>query len=157
MWELIGITAIVLGIVAVTRLKACRDAIRKQEERLDHLGEKITNIEKSLGIVYEKLPALRNLEKRSIRSVQIGITTLGLGILIGHYIAGTTLGTFWPIDAKVIYNNIIWAGYFAGFLIAHFYKWRGRWMAFLAMLGFAILIFTNIMIIFIDNTFHQFQ
>jgi ABC-type uncharacterized transport system permease subunit len=110
-----------------------------------------------LGIIYEKLPALRNLEKRSIRSVQIGIITLGLGILIGHYIAGTALGTFWPMDAKVIYNNIIWAGYFTGFLIAHLYKWRGRWMAYLAMLGFAILIFTNIMIIFIDNTFHQFQ
>jgi len=93
----------------------------------------------------------------SIRSVQIGIFTLGSGILIGHYIAGSTLGTFWPIDAKVIYNNIIWAGYFVGFIIAQIYKWRGRWMAYLAMVGFGILIFTNIMIIFIDSTFHQFQ
>jgi len=34
---------------------------------------------------------------------------------------------------------------------------RGKWMAYLAMFGFGILIRATIMIIFIDNTFHQFQ
>ena len=110
-----------------------------------------------LGVVYEKLPPLRNLERLSIRSVQIGIITLGLGIILGHLQAKEVLGTYWPIDPKVIYNNIIWFGYFLGLVIAQIYKWRGRWMAYLAMAGFVILIFTNIMIIFIENTFHQFQ
>jgi ABC-type uncharacterized transport system permease subunit len=110
-----------------------------------------------LGLIYEKLPPLRLLERMSIRSVQIGIITLGLGILVGHLHAWDVLGTYWPIDAKVIYNNIIWFGYFIGFIIAQIYKWRGRWMAYLAMVGFGILIFTNIMIIFIDSTFHQFK
>ena len=109
-----------------------------------------------LGIIYEKLPALRNLERLSIRSVQIGIITLGLGIFIGHLQAKQTFGTYWPMDPKVIYNNIIWLGYFLGLVIAQLYKWRGRWMAYMAMIGFVILIFTNIMIIFIDSTFHQF-
>lgn len=110
-----------------------------------------------LGLIYEKLPSLGHLERLSIRSVQIGIITLGLGILAGHLHAGDVLGTYWPVDAKVIYNNLIWFGYFIGFSIAQIYKWRGRWMAYLAMVGFAILILSNIMIIFIDNTFHQFQ
>jgi len=110
-----------------------------------------------LGIVYEKLPPLRTLERLSIRSVQIGVVTLGLGILLGHFQAKLVLGTYWPMDPKVIYNNIIWFGYFLGFVIAQIYKWRGRWMAYLAILGFGILIFTNIMIIFIEYTFHQFQ
>jgi ABC-type uncharacterized transport system permease subunit len=109
-----------------------------------------------LGIIYEKLPPLRNLERLSIRSIQIGIVTLGLGILVGHLQAKQMLGTYWPMDPKVIYNNIIWFAYFLGLIIAQIYRWRGRWMAYLAMLGFAILIFANIMIIFIDNTFHQF-
>jgi ABC-type uncharacterized transport system permease subunit len=109
------------------------------------------------GLIYEKLPSLGHLERLSIRSVQIGIITLGLGILVGHLHAGDALGTYWPIDVKVIYNNIIWFGYFIGLIIAQIYKWRGRWMAYLAMVGFGILILTNIMIIFIDNTFHQFQ
>jgi ABC-type uncharacterized transport system permease subunit len=109
------------------------------------------------GLIYEKLPSLGHLERLSIRSVQIGIITLGLGILAGHIHAGDALGTYWPIDEKVIYNNIIWFGYFVGFIITQVYKWRGRWMAYIAMVGFGILIFTNILIIFIDNTFHQFQ
>jgi len=109
-----------------------------------------------LGIISEKLPSLRNLERLSIRSVQIGIITLGLGIFIGHLIAKQILGTFWPVDPKVIYSNIIWIGYFLGLVIAQIYKWRGRWMAYLAMTGFGILILTNFMIIFIDTTFHQF-
>jgi HemX protein len=110
-----------------------------------------------LGVIYEKLPPLRNLEKLSIRSVQIGVITLGIGILIGHFQAKDALGTYWPMDPKVIYNNIIWFCYFLGLIIAQMYKWRGRWMAYLAIVGFGILIFTNIMIIFIDQTFHQFQ
>ena len=109
------------------------------------------------GIIYEKLPSLGHLERLSIRSVKIGIITLGLGILVGHLHAGDALGTYWPIDDKVIYNNIIWFGYFIGFFITQVYKWRGRWMAYLAMVGFGVLIITNIMIIFIDYTFHQFQ
>lgn len=109
-----------------------------------------------LGIIYEKLPPLRNLERLSIRSVQIGIITLGLGIILGHLQAKEVLGTYWPMDPKVIYNNIIWFGYFLGLVIAQLNKWRGRWMAYLALSGFAILIFTNLMIIFIDKTFHQF-
>jgi HemX protein len=109
------------------------------------------------GLIYEKLPSLGHLERLSISSVQIGIITLGLGILIGHLHAGDALGTYWPIDKKVIYNNIIWFGYFTGFLIAQIYNWRGRWMAYLAMVGFVILILANITLLFIKNTFHQFQ
>jgi ABC-type uncharacterized transport system permease subunit len=89
-----------------------------------------------LGIIYEKLPPLRNLERLSIRAVQIGIITLGLGILAGHFQAKEVLGTYWPIDPKVIYNNIIWFCYFLGLVIAQIFKWRGRWMAYLAMVGF---------------------
>lgn len=109
-----------------------------------------------LGTIYEKLPPLRNLERLSIHTIQIGIITLGLGIFVGHLLSKQLLGTYWPMDPKVIYNNVIWFAYFLGLIIAQLYKWRGRWMAYLAMLGFGILIFTNIMIIFIKDTFHQF-
>lgn len=54
MWELIGLVAIMLSIVAVTTLQTCRDAIKRQEKRVDYLGEKVVNLEKSLGIVPEK-------------------------------------------------------------------------------------------------------
>lgn len=110
-----------------------------------------------LGVVYDKLPSLRLLEQMSIRAVQIGIMALGLGILFGHLHSLKVFGTFWPWDAKVIFSDGIWLGYFVGYVIAQMFKWRGRWMAYLSMVGFVILVLTNITIIFIKNTFHQFQ
>lgn len=110
-----------------------------------------------LGLIYEKLPPLNLLERISINSVRIGIISLGLGILIGHIRAGYLFHTFWPLDMKVIFSDIIWFGYFTGYIIAQLNKWRGRWMAYLSMAGFAVFILVNILIIFIDNTFHRFQ
>lgn len=110
-----------------------------------------------LGLIYEKLPPLNLLERISINSVRIGIISLGLGILIGHLRAGYLFDTFWPLDVKVIFSDIIWFGYITGYLIAQLNKWRGRWMAYLSMAGFAIFILVNVLIIFIDNTFHRFQ
>lgn len=110
-----------------------------------------------LGVVYEKLPSLRLLEQMSIRSVQIGIIALGLGILFGHLHSGDVLGTYWPWDTKVIFSDGIWLGYFAGYVIAQAFNWRGKWMAYLSIVGFAILVLTNVTIIFIKDTFHQFQ
>ena len=109
------------------------------------------------GIIYDKLPPLNLLEIMSIRSVQIGILTLGIGIFLGHLHAKDALGTYWPIDVKVILSNIIWFGYFIGYIVAQFYKWRGKWMAYLSMIGFVLLILANISILFIENTFHNFH
>ena len=111
----------------------------------------------NLGLVYEKLPPLSLLEQMSIRSVQIGIIFLGLGLLLGHLRALDILGTFMPADYKVIFTDLIWVAYVLAYLISQLRKWRGRWMAYLSMSGFGILIFANIMILFIENSFHQFQ
>jgi ABC-type uncharacterized transport system permease subunit len=109
------------------------------------------------GLIYEKFPPLNLLEKISIRSIRFGIVALGLGILIGHILTASVLNTYWPLDAKVIFSDIIWFGYFAGYLIAQLNKWRGRWMAYLSMAGFVVFILINILIVFIENTFHRFQ
>lgn len=110
-----------------------------------------------LGLHYEKLPALSILEEISIRLVRIGIISLGVGILVGHLNAASVLGTYLPMDAKVLFSDLIWLGYFVGYIIAQLNKWRGRWMAYLSMVGFGILIVANITIIFMEGTFHRFQ
>lgn len=110
-----------------------------------------------LGLIYEKFPPLNLLERISIGSIRFGIIALGLGILLGHFLTASVLNTYWPVDAKVIFSDIIWFGYFAGYVIAQLNKWRGRWMAYLSMAGFALFILVNILIIFIDNTFHRFH
>lgn len=119
------------------------------------LNHKIRNHQ--LGLIYEKMPSLQLLENMSIRSIQIGIIALGVGLLLGHLRAGAVLGNYWPMDIKVLLSDIIWLGYTLGYLFAQIRRWRGRWMAYLSLAGFAILVMTNIMTIFIENSFHRFQ
>ena len=116
------------------------------------------NIKKRrLGVIYENLPPLDLLEKLSIRSVAIGIIALGTGLLLGHFRSSAVFGDFWLNDPKVILNDIIWFGYFGGYVLARLAKWRGRWMAFLSMGSFVLLLIVNIVLIFIIHSFHQFK
>ena len=110
-----------------------------------------------LGILYDKLPPLRILEKMSIYAVRIGIGSLGIGILLGHVLSAVLMNSFWPNDAKVWFSSFIWFAYFAGYIISQQQKWRGRWMAYLSIIGFGILVLANITIIFIKDTFHNFH
>jgi HemX protein len=100
-----------------------------------------------LGLIYEKLPPLNLLEKMSIRSVQIGILFLAVGILLGHLQAR---------DMKIIFSDFIWFCYFLGYITAQLKKWRGKWMAYLSMTGFGMLVLTNITLLFIENSYIQF-
>ncbi len=110
-----------------------------------------------LGVIYDKLPSIELLENMSIRSIQIGIITLGIGLFLGHLRAGDVLGSYWPLDAKVLFSDLIWFAYALGYVIAQMRKWRGKWMAYLCLTGFAVLVLANVTILFIENTFHQFK
>ncbi len=108
------------------------------------------------GLVYDKLPSLSILERLSIRSVQIGIILLGLGILLGHLRAGVLLQSYWPADPKVFLTDMIWIIYISGYSIAQIKKWRGRWMAYLSLTSFLLLILVNISVSFLLDSFHHF-
>jgi HemX protein len=116
------------------------------------------NIKKRrLGIVYENLPPLDLLEKLSIRSITIGIVALGIGLLLGHFRSSAVFGSFWLNDPKVVFSDILWVCYLTGYLLSKIAKWRGRWMAFLSLSGFLLLLVVNFSLFFILNTFHQFN
>ncbi len=115
------------------------------------------NIKKHrLGIMYAQLPALTYLERMSIHSVIIGIVLLGVGIFLGHIQANKLLGTFWPNDMKVIITDVIWLLYLVGYSAARIMKWRGRWMAYLSLSGFLILIFGGVLVVYLTQSFHKF-
>ncbi len=115
------------------------------------------NIKKrNLGKLFNQLPALNFLEKMSARSVLIGIVLLGIGILAGHIQAIELVGSFIPKDLKVIITDVIWLFYLVGFIVAKTKKWRGLYMAYLSIFGFAILIVGGTLVMYISDSFHAF-
>lgn len=116
------------------------------------------NIKKrQLGKLFTQLPALSYLEKMSIRSAFIGIILLGIGILLGHMEAKVLIGEFWPKDIKVIATDIIWALYVIGYLAARLMKWHGKKMAYLSMAGYFILIVGGTLVVYLSESFHEFN
>ncbi len=56
MAEIAGLVALVISIVAVAMLKACRDAIKENKERIDDLARQIHRLQESSGREVEEVP-----------------------------------------------------------------------------------------------------
>lgn len=114
---------------------------------------------RKLGNLFMQLPALTYLEKMSVRSVITGIILLGIGLLLGHFLAyrNDSIGEFWPKDIKVVTSDAVWIIYVAGLILALVKKWRGEKMAYLSLYGFIILIIGGGVIIYLSESFHKFN
>ncbi len=108
------------------------------------------------NVLYDQLPALTHLEMMSIRSVLIGILTMGAGIFLGHLQTSQTFGKFFLTDPKVVVTDIIWLAYFFGYIGARLFRWRGRRMAYLALSGFTVLTLGGIIVVVLAESFHEF-
>jgi ABC-type uncharacterized transport system permease subunit len=108
------------------------------------------------NVLYDQLPALTHLEMMSIRSVLIGILTMGGGIFLGHLQTSQAFGKFWLTDPKVVVTDVIWLAYFLGYVGARLFRWRGRRMAYLALSGFTVLTLGGIVVVIFAESFHEF-
>ena len=115
------------------------------------------NVKKrKFNVLYDQLPALTHLEMMSIRSVLIGILTMGAGIFLGHLQTNQAFGKFFLTDPKVVVTDIIWIAYFLGYVSARAFRWRGRRMAYLALSGFTVLTLGGIVVVVLAESFHEF-
>jgi ABC-type uncharacterized transport system permease subunit len=112
---------------------------------------------RNLGKLFTQLPALSYLEKMSIQSAFMGIVLLGIGLLLGHIQAAAIMGEFWPNDIKVIATDIVWVLYLSGYIIAQLLRFRGKKMAYLSITGYFILVVGGFLIVYLTETFHEFN
>jgi len=110
-----------------------------------------------LGKLFSQLPALTYLEKMSVRAVVTGIIVLGIGLLSGHYQALKLIGEFWPNDPKVIVSDAVWFIYLVGYLVTSMKKWRGEKVAYLSLYGFIVLVIGGGIVIYLTESFHEFN
>ena len=102
------------------------------------------------------LPALKVLDDLTHKSIVFGFMWLSAGIITGAIWANEAWGTYWSWDPKETWSIITWFLY-ALTLHARFTRgWRGRRIAWLAILGLFAVIFTYFGVNFLLSGLHSY-
>jgi ABC-type transport system involved in cytochrome c biogenesis permease subunit len=92
--------------------------------------------------IVEYLPHRDKLDNLIYKTVAVSFPLLTLMIIAGAYWANRTWGSYWSWDPKEDWALITWLTY-AGYLHMRLTRgWRGRRAAYMAIIGFAIVMFT---------------
>ncbi len=105
---------------------------------------------------YHRLPSLEVCDEVSYKSLWAGFFLLTLGILTGMVWSKYLRGVYWSWDYKEIWSLVTWALYallLHGRMIA---AWRGRKAAYLAIVGFVLMLFTFIGVTTIFQSYHAY-
>lgn len=108
------------------------------------------------GVIYKKLPNLETLEYLSYTAIKMAFALLGFAILIGLIWLPKAFSSASYSDPKLIGTLIIWALYGVGIVAKRTGEWKGRKVMILSIFGFAITIFSMMVINIFFSGFHRF-
>jgi cytochrome c-type biogenesis protein CcsB len=91
---------------------------------------------------FRRLPSLELLDSTGYACIVVGFTLLTLGLITGFVYAKAIWGRFWSWDPKEVWSGITWLFYAALLHERLTVGWRGRRSAIMAIIGFAVLLFT---------------
>jgi len=97
---------------------------------------------KHRGFFFRRLPSLELLDSTGYACIVTGFTMLTLGLITGLIYAKSVWGRFWNWDPKEIWSGITWLLYAALLHQRLTIGWRGRRAAIMAIIGFAVILFT---------------
>jgi cytochrome c-type biogenesis protein CcsB len=97
---------------------------------------------KRFRFIYFRFPSLQVCDELLRGSLYIGFIAMSLTLLTGAFWAQQAWGRYWHWDPKETATLITWSIYLL--LIAYRLSagWRGRWAAYISILGFVSLLFT---------------
>jgi cytochrome c-type biogenesis protein CcsB len=106
------------------------------------------------GFFFRRLPSLELLDSTGYACIIAGFTMLTLGLISGFVYAKLVWGKFWSWDPNEIWSGITWLLYAALLHQRLSVGWRGRRAAIMAIIGFAIIIFTFLGVNFLLQGHH---
>ena len=109
---------------------------------------------KTRGFFYKRLPSLELLDSTGYACIIVGFALLTTGLITGFVYAKSVWGRFWGWDPKEVWSGITWLVYAALLHGRLAVGWRGRRMAIMSIIGFAILLFTFIGVNFLLKGHH---
>ena len=111
--------------------------------------------EKNSGGIYEKLPELPDIDNLAYRFVSGGFIMYGLMIVSGCFWANQVKGTYWNWDPVEVWSLISWLIYGIYLHLRITFGWRGRKLAWYALIALAAMIISYWGIPFSVETFHS--
>lgn len=144
-WLVVHIVTIFLGDAAFA-LAAGVGALYLVQER----GIK----SKRRGFFFKRLPSLELLDTTGYACIVTGFTLLTVGLVSGMVYAKTLWGHFWTWDPKEVWSAITWIFYAILLHERLAVGWRGRRAAIMALVGFAVLLFTFLGVNFLLKGHH---
>ena len=90
--------------------------------------------------LYRRLPSLEIMDRTCWWLIGGGFALLTLALLSGSLPAGSLWGRRWASDGKVIASAAVWLFYAGCLALRAWAGWRGRRLAYLSLLGFAVIL-----------------
>jgi len=109
---------------------------------------------KKHGFFFRRLPSLELLDTTGYACILTGFAMLTFGLIAGFVYAKVVWGRFWSWDPKEIWSGITWLLYAALLHQRLTVGWRGRRAAIMAIIGFAIILFTFLGVNFLLQGHH---
>jgi len=110
-----------------------------------------------LGVVYTRLPNLETLETMSHKAEAFGFVALSVAIVIGVVWLPRVFAQFSYWDPKLVGTLVIWALYAVGLFAKRLLGWQGRKTMLIAIVAFAIVVVSMMVINRYLSGFHTFH
>lgn len=110
--------------------------------------------EKNSGGIYEKLPDIKSIDMLSYRFISGGFILFSLMMVSGCFWANQVKGTYWGWDPVEVWSLISWLVYGIYLHLRITFGWRGRKLAWYALLALIAMIVSYWGIPFSMETFH---
>lgn len=110
--------------------------------------------ERNPGGVYDKLPDLKAMDLLSYRFVSGGFIMYGLMMVSGCFWANQVKGSYWGWDPVEVWSLVSWLTYGIYLHLRITFGWRGRKLAWYALIALVAMIVSYWGIPFTVETFH---
>src|SRR3989338_7806293 len=97
---------------------------------------------KRMGVLFHRLPSLDQLERINVSAIGFGFGLLTIGLSLGVIVSRLLRGVWWSADPKEILSATLWLCYLILWLARLRATMRGRRVAMLSVVGFALVLFT---------------
>lgn len=109
------------------------------------------------GIVFDRLPALEELDDMNLKASASGLFFITISILVGGYWMGHILDGVSVLDPKIIVAFLIWLLFASNIALKKILHRNGLLTSYLSLAGFVILMFSMLAVNAYFSTFHVFN